>query len=80
MEWKLTYEMAPAPPPAVPWEEYEKRAKGAWQKLLRSEAAKDENAIHAFLEQHPRIGHYSSPGLRSCDRAPSRRGGSVSQD
>jgi hypothetical protein len=71
MDWKLTYEMAPEPPPAMQWEVYEKRAKRAWQKLLRSEAAKDENAIHAFLEQHPSFvpgafsfpcsGHYPFP-------------------
>jgi hypothetical protein len=69
--WSLTYEMAPAPPPPMAWDKYESRAKREWTKLLHSEAARDENAIHHFLEQHPSFipgafsfptsGHYPFP-------------------
>ncbi len=69
--WKVTYQMAPAPPPPMQWDEYERRAKRAWRELLRSEAAKDESAIHGFLEHHPSFipgafsfptsGHYPFP-------------------
>jgi hypothetical protein len=57
-----TYEMAKAPPPPMPWQEYEARLCAEWKRILNQHEG-DERAIHTFLERHPCLlpGAYSFP-------------------
>ena len=68
--FEITYKMAENPPQPMSWEEYEKRLKSEWEKLLDSDC--DEKDIQCFLEKHPcllpgafnmkgKSGHYPFP-------------------
>lgn len=49
----ITYEMAPAQPALIGWDEYEARATAEWRALLSSGDSCDERRIRDFLVKHP---------------------------
>jgi hypothetical protein len=48
-----TYEMEPPPEAPMKWLDYEQLVVARWNELLASVPAASEDAVHAFLEQHP---------------------------
>ncbi len=65
-----TYELHPAPPPALPWEDYVNRMQTGWQDLLASHPS--EREVQAFLERHPSLvpGAHVVPGQLRSGHAP----------
>jgi hypothetical protein len=49
----ITYEMSPAPPAIIGWEEYEALAAAQWQALLAAGGCADLPRIRDFLIKHP---------------------------
>ncbi len=50
---ETSYTMAPNPPPAMSWDEYEKILGHEWSTLLDSDKQNDESAFQDYLERHP---------------------------
>jgi Domain of unknown function (DUF4263) len=66
----ITYELADDGAPAMPWDVYEPRVRGAWQQLLESDP--DEPAIQDFWETHPALvpGAHAAVGRLASGHAP----------
>jgi hypothetical protein len=60
---KESFERVPNPPPAMPWEEYERLVLREWNRLLNSIEDGEEKRVQEFLEAHPSMipGAYSLP-------------------